>query len=287
MVQVRSLTDAEIILARGVYGSTIPFDRVTVTDLNLGGAVTLAGRNSLLERFSYTINWVAGFGGIMDSSNRRATLIHELCHVWQGENGIWPTVYIAESAWAQLRHGIKDLLEKKEWRGWPEHRSTAYPFAAADIGRNWSSFNVEQQASIVESWYMPERDRVVREGRGYRVHNFGPGVYGGGSSPHDARYPYIRDVIRGRSRNAPYQATQLAAGADAQIKAIQDKLVALGYLDPRHADGFIGGRRSATLDAVQAFQRRNGLRPDRVLGGPNSETRRKLAQPANALVRVQ
>ncbi|HEX8554724.1 MAG TPA: peptidoglycan-binding protein, partial [Sphingomonas sp.] len=56
-----------------------------------------------------------------------------------------------------------------------------------------------------------------------------------------------------------------------------------GYLDARHADGLIGRGRSATLDAVARFQERNGLTVDRVLGGPNSKTRRKLALPAAML----
>lgn len=166
-------------------------------------------------------------------------------------------------------------------------RSTAYPFAASAIGNDWSSFNVEQQASLVESWYMPERERVTRiGGNRIRVHDFGPGVYGSGRSEHDARFPYIRDVIGARHRRASYRAPALPNGGDRQIKAIQDRLVALGYLEARHADGLIGRGRSATLDAVEAFQRRNGLDSDRDLGGPHSPTRRKLALPISQLVRA-
>ena len=71
------------------------------------------------------------------------------------------------------------------------------------------------------------------------------------------------------------------------IKSLQEKLVALGYLEARHADGLIGRSRSATLDAVAEFQRRNGLRVDRDLGGPHSETRQKLSLPPGALVRAR
>lgn len=113
----------------------------------------------------------------------------------------------------------------------------------------------------------------------------------------DRRFPYIRDVIRTGKQKTKYVAPQptqsaragsgLAAGGDHAIKQIQDKLVALGYLDAKHADGLVGRTRSATLDAVERFQRRNGLKPDRVLGGVNSETRRKLMLPAEKLVRAQ
>lgn len=176
---------------------------------------------------------------------------------------------MAQSIGDQLSAGIKDIWEKREWRGWDEHRAGAYKLSASDFGRNWSTFNVEQQASIVESWYVTERVRKT-----FRKPD---GIHGGSMSEHDVRFPYIRDVIRARNRNAGYQPPTLPPGGDPQIKALQDKLVALGYLDARAADGLVGRGRSATLDAVAVFQRRNGLRVDRELGGTSSDTRRKLA----------
>ncbi len=287
MVNARKLNSAEMAIARSVYTNVLPFDRIYLTDLNLGGAVTLASMDLQTGKFDYTINWVDGFRGGTGDAEMRATLIHELCHVWQGEHGVWPTFYMGQSIWAQVSSGVRDIWRKRKWRGWGEHRSTAYPLPADGIGKDWSNFNVEQQATLVESWYMPERDRVTPAGPGLvRVHNFGPGVYGGGRSEHDARFPYIRDVIRARNRNAKYRPLTLPTGGDPQIKAIQDTLVALGYLEARYADGLVGRSRSATLDAVEAFQRRNGLRPDRDLGGPNSLTRRKLALPIPQLVRA-
>lgn len=68
--------------------------------------------------------------------------------------------------------------------------------SASDFGRNWSTFNVEQQASIVESWYVTERVRKT-----FRKPD---GIHGGSMSEHDVRFPYIRDVIRARNRNAGY-----------------------------------------------------------------------------------
>jgi hypothetical protein len=288
VVEARKLNSAERQLAATVYHDTLPFDRIYITNLDLDAPVTLAGVNLSNRKFDYTINWVDAFGDILSDAGRRATFIHELCHVWQGEHGLWPTFYMGQSAVAQLKHGIGDLLDKREWRGWGNHRSTTYKFPAASIGNRWSSFNVEQQASIVESWFMPESDRITRAGPGrVLIHNFGPGVYGGGRSPHDPRFPYVRDVIRARNRGASYRAGALPPGSDPQIKAIQDKLVALCYLDAMHADGLIGRRHSATLDAVAEFQHRHGLSVDRDIGGPNSETRRKLALPIERLVRKQ
>ncbi len=67
---------------------------------------------------------------------------------------------------------------------------------------------------------------------------------------------------------------------------MQDKLVALGYLDAKYADGAVGRRDSATLDAVAVFQKRHGLRVDRDLGGSNSQTRKFLTWPAYQLRRA-
>lgn len=66
---------------------------------------------------------------------------------------------------------------------------------------------------------------------------------------------------------------QLGKGADIKIKAIQDVLVQLGYLDPKYANGYMNRQ---TKDAVIGFQRNNGLKPDGDIGGPNSNTRKKL-----------
>jgi len=193
---------------------------------------------------------------------------------------------MGQSAWAQLSSGLGDFWKKAEWKGWETHRSTAYSFSSSLIGRNWSTFNVEQQASLVESWYIPENQRVRRLDSGQIVTNyFGESVYGGGASRHDARYPYIRDVIRACNRKAPYVPLALPYGGDPQIKAMQDKLVALNYLDAHKADGYVGRTRSATLDALAEFQRRHGLKSDRDFGGPNSETRRKLSLPISQLIR--
>lgn len=281
MPRRRTLNAQEQGIAQSVYGNSLPYVDVFISDLAIGNtAVTLAGMGVPRGRFVYQICWPEGFVSTIDRDDKKATLIHELAHVWQGHNGVWPTVYMGQSIVDQLTAGIRDIIDKGEWRGWDEHRSGAYTLNASDFGKDWSHFNVEQQASLVESWYVTERVRR-------RFFSFGPGVYGGGMSEHDVRFPYIRDVIRARNRKAEYAALALAPGADPQIKAIQDTLVALGYLEARHADGFVGRQRSATLDAVAEFQRRNGLRVDRDLGGPNSETRRALARPISQLQAAQ
>ncbi|MGH6614967.1 peptidoglycan-binding domain-containing protein [Sphingomonas sp.] len=281
MGRLRLLSAQERSLASSVYGTSLPYDRVYISDWKIGStAVTLAGVNLADGRFIYRICWPQGFLNIMNSLALRTTLIHELCHVWQGHHGVWPTFYMGQSILDQIEEGVRDIIKKREYRRWDEHRSGAYTLHGDDWGKKWSEFGVEQQASLVESWFLSEPDRRRLKW------DFGPGVIGGGASPLDPRFPYIRDVIRVGKRQAPYRAlvTSLTPGGDPAIKAIQERLVALGYLEPRYADGLIGRKRSATLDAVAEFQKRNSLKVDRDLGGPNSETRRRLALPIGQLI---
>lgn len=279
--RMRRLKPEEIALARTVYRDSVPYDRVFISDLRIGNtAVTLAGMNTADHRFIYRICWPEAFDSALLRPGLKATLIHELCHVWQGHHGTWPTFYMGQSIVDQVVEGMEDIWRKREYRRWDEHRAGAYTLHGSDWGKKWSSFGVEQQASLVESWYLSEKDHRTT---GFE---YGPGVTAGGLSEIDPRFPYIRDVIRPGKRDAPYRALTsfLSAGGDIQIKALQDKLVALGYLESRHADGFVGRSRSATLDAIAAFQRANGLNIDRDLGGTHSKTRAALAKPLAQLV---
>ncbi len=287
-IGVRPLDPWERAIAHSVFRDSLPYDRVFLTDWNrMGDAVTLASSRRG-EPTAYLINWPAGYLTTRAPADQPATLIHELVHAWQGENGVAPNAFVFQSSLAQLISGVKDFATSGDWKGWNVHRGATYRFSIENVGRPWRSFNVEQQAAIVQSWFMDESDRIASVGTGRtRTTNYGSGVYGGGHSEHDLRFPYIRDVIRARNRRAEYRALPLGRGGDAEVKAMQDKLVSLGYLEARHADGTVGRSRSATLDALASFQKRNGLEPDRNFGGPNSLTRRKLAQSGVSLVRFR
>jgi hypothetical protein len=70
-----------------------------------------------------------------------------------------------------------------------------------------------------------------------------------------------------------------------QVELVDDAPGGKAYFFVR-GDGLVGRGKSATLDAVEAFQRRNGLKPDRDLGGAHSLTRQRLALPVAKLVRA-
>jgi hypothetical protein len=161
----RFLTDAEKNLARQVFEETLPY-----------GAIYLS--NALgLERRAYTIPHPLHFGSyvihigpdafpdatdsavVMLGQTVDAVFIHELTHVWQGVNRRHAFDYVLDSVYNQLRFG-----------------SAAYELNQDDVGRKkWSEFNAEQQAMIVENWYV------------------------GGMLESDAGFTYIRDNIRART----------------------------------------------------------------------------------------
>lgn len=55
MSRYRNLMAQEVADARPVFGDAVPYDRVRISDIGSGGAVTLAGRGLTDSRFSYTI----------------------------------------------------------------------------------------------------------------------------------------------------------------------------------------------------------------------------------------
>lgn len=285
MVNRRALNLNEIFEAQKVFKNSINYQKVFIEKYD-GGAMTWAYQDTS-ENWYWIIFWSKDVydNGALSTPLIKRTFIHEMTHVWQGQNGTLPREYMFKSVVSQTGGGIKDIWEKgfKELvnqvrskgviGAWHTYRGRAYAFSMSEIGtKNFNNFNVEQQASIVESWYAPD----------LQLNHLGEEIPGGNMSPNDVRYPYITGNILAKSPNAPYaarqnlapsNAPQLGKGADAKIKAIQDILVQLRYLDPKHADGYMGRR---TRDAVRGFQLNNGLKPDGDIGGANSATRKKL-----------
>ncbi|MBI3408202.1 MAG: hypothetical protein HY040_07585 [Planctomycetes bacterium] len=86
----------------------------------------------------FLLNVGDGFAGMAASKNDKAVLIHELTHVWQGEHSGWAWSFVFKSAWHQMIKG-----------------DDAYSYALDTLpDGKWGDFNVEQQAEIVEHWYI-------------------------------------------------------------------------------------------------------------------------------------
>jgi hypothetical protein len=161
----RLLTAAEKDLARQVFEETLPY-----------GLIYLSNGLGLGER-AYTIPHPLRLGSYLihigpqifpdatDSSTivlgqtGDAVFIHESTHVWQGVNRRHAFDYILDSVYNQVRFG-----------------SHAYDLNQDDVGsKSWDKFNAEQQAMIVQNWYL------------------------GGMSESDDAFVYIKDNIRART----------------------------------------------------------------------------------------
>lgn len=144
----RLLNEAEIALARQVFENQLPYDKVHIASYYLpnndGVPVTVASVSSLIPKRSlrsYTIYFGRDvFENGADQPRTRDTLIHELTHVWQGHHSLFAWEYMIESMIAQ-GHAI--LTQG--------NRNRAYDY---EPGKPWDDYNVEQQANIVEDWFI-------------------------------------------------------------------------------------------------------------------------------------
>jgi hypothetical protein len=150
---VRHLLSVERQLAHSVFEDTVPYSRILVTDqLGLQNRAFMiyvgSGRQ---QQFLMNVG-PTGYAGMQQTVRMKDLMIHEMTHAWQSVHSLWSASYIFSSLWAQA------------WQG-----RCAYDYVA---GASWGSYNVEQQASIVEDWF----------------HD--------GMSESDERFRYIRDNIR-------------------------------------------------------------------------------------------
>lgn len=204
----RFLSDAEWAIATDVFGDTLPSRwRIVITDGTGAGnspftiptsalslttipcALQAALSSVAIQVLGGRDGWVAqqmnrtGFtctGGLLSSITSMVNLgfivsigpaaypdmsrdvsdllVHEMTHVRQGKNSLSATTFVNNSLMHQCRASL-----------FGASRNGAYDFPP---GQRWSTYNVKQQAAIVEKWFT--------EGR---------------RTDH-ALYPYIRDFVR-------------------------------------------------------------------------------------------
>lgn len=164
-IQCRHLRAEEITLAKRVFGDTLPYDRIFLVNQTGTGSrpftqAQLTKRNYYLHVGSQiffdatsTATWSYSDG--VAKERRCDVFIHELTHVWQGE--YQPNV----------------LKEKSHYHQPPSKNEYMYM-----VGANWSHYDAEQQAQIVEDWFNPRL---------------------GSESTQDSRHRYILENIRARN----------------------------------------------------------------------------------------
>jgi hypothetical protein len=146
-MSLRYLTNSEIALAKPVFRDSLPWNRITISPkLGFRDRPYTWGRTLNVGPYMYK--------GLDTATKGPPTFIHELTHVWQYQHRSYSGSYIFDSAAAQALHG-----------------DDAYQY---EPGKPWDSYNAEQQAHIVQDWY----------------------VLGLNDDPNDPLFPYIRDVIR-------------------------------------------------------------------------------------------
>jgi hypothetical protein len=127
--------------------------------LGLPSLGTLGAQVLGIVNLGYLINvGPTNYPNLTASETARALLVHEMTHVWQGRNSASSTTYLYNSILHQCTASASG-----------PSRGGAYRFTE---GQPWSTYNAEQQAKIIETWYVE------------------------GASPDHALFPYIRDKVR-------------------------------------------------------------------------------------------
>lgn len=146
----RLLNQDEEALAREVFHEQLPYGKISIANFYLPGneaaktPVTVASGTALIPIKSLT-DYTIYFGPKVFQEGahavQRNTFIHELTHVWQGHHSAFSWEYMVESMISQGRAVIKH-----------GDRNKAYEYDAGNL-QPWDSYNVEQQANIVEDWF--------------------------------------------------------------------------------------------------------------------------------------
>lgn len=95
-------------------------------------AGTASGYLTSFINLAYLMNVGSAYPDM--STSNTDLLVHETAHVWQGKNSSLALTYVFNSCVSQCIRG-----------------GAAYGYTP---GQAWSSYNVEQQASIVEDWFV-------------------------------------------------------------------------------------------------------------------------------------
>jgi hypothetical protein len=135
----RKLTDREVEIAKSVFGDSLNYDLVRI---DKGATLGPSWTNRPYTSF-HTINSWGNLGE--NPADERATLIHELTHVWQYERD--GSIYMPDALGSQKKPGLT-----------PGFNTLGYDYGGATMLNSHKSdglawFNYEAQAQIVEDYY--------------------------------------------------------------------------------------------------------------------------------------
>ncbi len=138
----RSLRPEEIEFAAKVFLNSIPFDRIRLTNLSHGGGrqftIPNAVDGSIMVNLGDALDKPDPIG-YMNNTYPKAgqVFIHELTHAWQIANtSFMPGLLCDSVVHRDYNYRDENNLSNTDWSK-----------------RDWSSFNLEQQAHIVDDWF--------------------------------------------------------------------------------------------------------------------------------------
>ncbi|MBF6346873.1 hypothetical protein IU409_25660 [Nocardia cyriacigeorgica] len=138
LIEYRHLNGAEVALARQVYGNSMPYDKIMISNLaGLGGrAFTAPGVDGKTYcNLGKAYENPLGPGG--DAYPQPGQLlIHELAHAWQSAHTSFLPGLMCSGMVNQAQFLLGDNV-----------------YAYGPSGPGWSEFNAEQQGSIVDQWF--------------------------------------------------------------------------------------------------------------------------------------
>jgi hypothetical protein len=145
LIKQRGLNAAEIAFARNIFGNTIPYDRIILT--NVGG---INGRKFTIPDGlgNILVNLANAYDNPLSATQGSSypcggqVFVHEMTHAWQIINSEYPAGFLCEALATQFRDQLgQDVYNQAGIRG------------TQALGKNWCDYNPEEEATIIDSWY--------------------------------------------------------------------------------------------------------------------------------------
>jgi len=138
LLKQRPMRPSEIAKAREVFLDTIPYDAITVTNLE-----KLDGREFTTPLLDGSIIVGAGeyYDDFLVNPTSRHIFIHELTHAWQSKNDHRLADFSCD--------GISRLVGQETL----DKNRLYEKYYFYTVGKEWNDYNHEQQAEIVADWY--------------------------------------------------------------------------------------------------------------------------------------
>lgn len=134
---LRPLTKGEIALARTVFGDSIDYAAVYVSDQKFGGMDFLPEGTAMAPNGNLFMPGCYHDDYAQESVLRQSLFIHEMTHVWQYQNKVLAP--IIEAAKLNVKHKFNYMA--------------AYNYTL-DEKKDLLDYNMEQQASIVQDYFV-------------------------------------------------------------------------------------------------------------------------------------